>query len=154
MLFVLLSGGATLAAEDGRHVSAQYAALAPNAGGQTSYTLRYAETNWEIGAFSNQYLQAGDYPLSGAFYEVIMPLCKSDCFWKFNLQAGAGISNGGPFTQITWSSIIPLLPIWLPLKAPNYIPALRLDITTQMLFIPYRAITWSYPLWAGISYPF
>lgn len=152
MFFAAVPNG--LGADKTSYVSMQYAAMAPNAGGQTAYTLRYANDDWEVGGFSNQYLQAGGYPLTGAFYEKIFKLCRKDCFWQFNLQAGIGLSNGGPFTQITWSSIIPLIPIWLPFQAPKYVPALRLDITTQMIFIPYRAITWSYPLWAGISYPF
>lgn len=142
------------AAESKRHISAQYAALAPNAGGQTAYSLRYSSSDWEMGVFSNQYLLAGDYPLTGIIYEKVLPLCKKDCFWDFNVQGGAGISNGGPLLHLTWSSIIPLIPIWLPTRAPRFVPALRVDITTQMILIPTRAITWSYPLWAGLSYPF
>jgi hypothetical protein len=142
------------AAESRRNVSAQYAAFAPNAGGQTAYSLRYATGDQEFGVFSNQYLMAGDYPLTGATYEKVMPLCKKDCFWELNLQAGAGISNGGPLIHLTWSSVVPLLPLWLPRRAPRFVPALRLDLTTQMILIQTRAITWSYPLWAGISYPF
>ena len=34
------------------------------------------------------------------------------------------------------------------------VPALRLDITTQIIFIRYRGVSWSYPLWAGVSVPF
>ncbi len=159
LLALTLSGWISLAAEsraaDRKYtVSAQALALAPNAGGQEAYTLRLATNEWEGGVFSNQYILAGDKPLTGAFYDLRFPICDDSCFWQFFVQTGAGLSNGGPLAQITWGTVIPLLPIWLPFSAPRYVPSLRLDITTQMIFIRYRAVTWSYPLWAGISVAF
>jgi hypothetical protein len=55
---------------------------------------------------------------------------------------------------MSWGTVIPLLPLWLPTRAPPYYPALRVDFTTQMILIRWRAVTWSYPLWVGISVPF
>lgn len=142
------------AAETRYQVAVQGEALAPNAGGQTAYSLRLATNNWEAGAFSNQYIIAGDYPLTGATYAWRFPICDDSCFWQFFAQTGAGLSTGGPLAEITWGAVIPLLPLWLPSAAPRYVPAIRLDITTQLIFIRWRAITWSYPLWIGVSVPF
>jgi hypothetical protein len=146
--------GRAVAADDKYTVSAQAMALAPNAGGQEAYTLRLATNDWEAGAFSNQYIVAGDQPLTGVFYDLRYPICDDSCWWQFFAQTGVGISNGGPLAQITWGTVLPLLPLWLPTSSPRYLPALRLDITTQMIFIRYRGVTWSYPLWAGISIAF
>jgi hypothetical protein len=156
MLALGLAGPASraFAADKKYTVSAQAMALAPNAGGQEAYTLRLATNDWEAGAFSNQYIVAGDQPLTGGFYDWRWPICDDSCWWQFFAQTGVGLSNGGPLAQITWGTVIPLLPLWLPTAAPRYVPALRLDITTQMIFIRYRGVTWSYPLWAGISVSF
>lgn len=154
MLLAALPAKAVTSSSDRYTVSSQVGAFAPNAGGQEAYTLRLGKGTWEAGVFSNQYVLAGDYPLSGAFYDRRFPVCGSECFWQFFVQFGAGLSNGGPLAQITWGSMIPLLPIWLPRSAPSYVPALRLDITTQLIFVRYRAVTWSYPLWVGLSIPF
>lgn len=135
-------------------ISAQYGALAPNAGGQLAYTLKYQSNRWEYALFSNQYLLAGDYPLSGATAAYQFPVCEKECWFDFYINTGAGASNGGPIAEVTWGAKIPLLPIWLPTQAPRYVPALRLDFTTQMIFVQWRGVTWSYPLWAGISVPF
>lgn len=146
--------GVAFAADKKYTVSAQGMALAPNAGGQQAYTLKLATNDWEAGVFSNQYILAGNMPLTGATYDLRFPICDDSCWWQFFAQTGVGLSNGGPIAEITWGTVIPLLPLWLPTSAPRYVPALRLDVTTQMIFIRYRAVTWSYPLWAGISISF
>ena len=154
LILLVLYASAAYAADTKYTVTAQALALAPNAGGQEAYTLRVATNDWEVGAFSNQYILAGDYPLTGAFYDLRFPICDDSCWWQFFAQTGVGVSNGGPLAQITWGTVIPLVPLWLPFAAPRYLPALRLDFTTQMIFIRYRAVTWSYPLWAGVSVSF
>ena len=106
-------------------VTGQYMALAPNAGGQQAYALRLGTNDWEGGAFSNQYILAGDKPFTGVFYDFRFPICDDSCWWQFFAQTGGGFSNGGPFAQITWGTIIPALPLWLPHAAPRYLPALR-----------------------------
>lgn len=143
-----------VAAERRYHLATQIGALAPNAGGQTAYTLKIATNDWEVSAFSNQYLMAGDIPMTGATYDWRWPICSDGCFWQFYFQGGGGFSNGGPLLDMTWGTVIPLLPIWLPTRAPPYYPAIRIDFTTQMILIRWRGVTWSYPLWIGISVPF
>lgn len=135
-------------------VTAQYLSLAPNAGGQLAYGLRLATNNWEAGLFSNQYITAGNLPYSGGTYDWRFPICDDSCWWQFFVQGGGGLSNAGPLAEITWGTVLPLLPLWLPTSAPKFVPALRLDVTSQMIFIRYRAVTWSYPLWAGVSVAF
>jgi hypothetical protein len=154
LAFLALSAPALGAGSERYTATAQVGAFAPNAGGQEAYTMRLSTNRWEAGVFSNQYLLAGDHPLTGAFYDWRFPICDDSCFWQFFVQAGGGVSTGGPIAQATWGTVIPLLPIWLPRRAPSYVPALRLDMTTQMIFIRYRGVTWSYPLWVGISIPF
>jgi len=153
-LLALMIAGQARAADDRTTVTTQFLALAPNAGGQDAYSLRVARDSWEAGVFSNQYLLAGDKPLTGAVLDWRFPICDTDCFWQFFVQGGGGMSNGGPVAEITWGSIIPIAPLWLPTSAPKYLPAIRLDITTQFVFVRYRAVTWSYPLWAGVSISF
>lgn len=131
----------------------QTLSLAPNAGGQTAYSARLLSSDFEYGVFSNTYLLAGNYPLTGAVMNYHMPLCEKDCWWQFFAQAGGGISTGGPLAEITWGMILPLVPLWLPTKAPKYYPALRLDITSQFIFIRNRALIWNYPMWIGLSLP-
>jgi hypothetical protein len=150
MMFV---DGRRIYGEEMAQITTQVVSLAPNAGGQVAYSLRYGKESHEWGLFSNTFLLAGDLPLTGAFYDWRFALCGMSCFWQFYLQLGAGASTGGPIAQITWAAIIPILPIWLPSKAPKYIPALRLDVTSQMIFVQYRGVTWSYPLWMGITVP-
>jgi hypothetical protein len=135
-------------------VSAQYGALAPNAGGQEAYALKYQRDEWEYSLFSNQYLLAGDYPLTGFVMDYVFPVCTKDCWINFYVNTGFGGSTGGPILEATWGTQIPLLPLWLPYKAPKYVPALRIDFTTQMIFVQWRGVTWSYPVWAGITIPF
>ena len=135
-------------------VTAQYMSLAPNAGGQVAYGLKLATNDWEAGMFSNQYIYAGSLPYSGATFDWRFPICDDSCWWQVFVQGGGGFSNAGPLTEITWGTVIPALPLWLPTAAPKYWPALRIDVTTQMIYIRYRAVTWSYPLWAGVSVAF
>jgi hypothetical protein len=155
LVAIALAAGAASAARAGDYaVTAQTLALAPNAGGQQAYALRLGTDRWEAGAFSNLYLSAGSLPLSGAVYDLRLPICDHTCFWQFFVQAGGGLSNAGPLAELTWGTMIPLLPIWLPVPRFNYVPALRLDITTHMIVIRQRIVTWSYPLWVGLSVPF
>lgn len=156
VLAIVLAFAATssFAADKRYHLTAQGMALAPNAGGQEAYTLRLATNDWEAGVFRNEYITAGDYPLMGGTFEWRFPICDDACFWQFFVQAGGGGSTGGPVAHITWGTQIPLLPIWLPTRAPPYVPALRIDFTTQMIFIKWRGVAWSYPIWAGITVPF
>jgi hypothetical protein len=153
-LVMLTAAPARAVTEDRYTATSQVGAFAPNAGGPQAYTLRLAHGAWEAGMFSNQYVIAGDYPLTGGTFDWRFPVCGTECFWQFFVQLGAGASNGGPLAEITWGTMIPALPLWLPIAAPRYIPQIRIDITTQMIFIRYRAVTWSYPLWLGISVPF
>lgn len=153
LLGMALAKGA-FAADERYSVTSQVGALAPNAGGQEAYTLRLGKGDWEAGIFSNQYVIAGDLPLTGAMLDWRSPVCGVECFWQFFVQLGVGGSNGGPLAEVTWGTMIPALPIWLPTAAPRYVPQIRLDITTQVILIRYRAVTWSYPLWLGLTVPF
>lgn len=143
-----------LAADKRYALTVQGKALAPNAGGQDAYTVRVGTNTWEVGGFVNQYVTAGGVPLIGATYDWRLPICDDSCWVQAFAEAGGGISTGGPIAEITWGTMIPLLPIWLPTRAPPFVPQLRLDFTSQFIFVRYRAVTWSYPLWAGISVPF
>lgn len=134
-------------------IATQFLSLAPNAGGQEVFSLRAARENWELSLFSNQTIYAGEYPYSGCVLHRRFPVCDASCFWQFYTAVGGGVSNGGPIMEFTWSTIIPLIPIWLPLQAPSYYPAVRLDVTTQIVLIQWRAVTWNYPFWIGISVP-
>jgi hypothetical protein len=135
------------------HLALQSISLAPNAGGQTVYGFKVNRGHWELSLFSNQSIYAGNSPYSGALVHRRFAICGDTCFWQLFIQLGGGASNGGPVTELTWGSVIPLLPIWLPLRAPSYIPAIRLDVTTQIVFIRWRAVTWTYPVWVGLSIP-
>lgn len=154
LLLACLCSASASAAENRYTLTAQYESLAPNAGGQIAYGLRLANNNWEGGIFSNQYLTAGGLPLSGAVFDRRFAICDDSCWWQFFVQVGGGFSNAGPLAEVTWATIIPLLPIWLPTSAPKYYPALRIDITSHIIFSRYRGIAWSYPLWVGVSIPF
>ena len=142
------------AADTRYELTIQGKALAPNAGGQDSYSLKLATNDWEVGGFVNQYITAGGKPMVGGTFDYRFPICDDTCFWQFFAEAGGGASTGGPMADITWGTMIPLVPLWLPMSAPRYLPQLRIDFTTQFIFIRWRAVTWSYPLWAGITIPF
>lgn len=134
-------------------VAVQTKSLAPNAGGQDIYSLKISKENLEVSIFSNQNITAGNMPFSGATISKRFSICNDQCFWQFFIQLGAGGSNGGPISEMTWGTIIPFLPLWLPFSAPKFVPALRIDITTQIAYIRWRAVTWTYPFWVGISVP-
>ena len=119
--------------------SAAWQAWAPNAGGQRAYALRRATPHSEISIFMNEYLLAGNNPLYGATYDWRLPICDRNCFWQFYVQMGAGISSGGVLGEILWSSTF----LWVA----------RLDIATQIFLSQQRLVTWSYPLWLGLSLP-
>lgn len=153
-LAIFLAASKTYAAERTYVLSGQFQSFAPNAGGQQAYGLKLLTGNYEFGAFQNSYLMVGNKPLLGGNIDFRFPFCSKNCFWEVFAQVGAGASTAGPLLESTWGAVIPLLPLWLKGPAPRYIPALRLDLTTQLIFIQWRGITWSYPLWAGLSIPF
>lgn len=151
---IFLLSHASYAQGTGRiQIASQFMSFAPNAGGQEIYGLRMAKDVWETSLFSNQSISAGNLPYSGVLLHRRFSICDDRCFWQFYVAGGVGGSNGGPVTEFTWTTVIPLLPIWLPFKAPSFFPALRLDITTQLVYIRWRAVTWNYPFWVGISMP-
>jgi len=149
-----LIAGAALANEKKWTATTQVGALAPNAGGQEAYAVRLHKDEREYSLFANTYLMAGSYPLTGAIYSWRFPVCDEKCWWQFFVQLGAGGSTAGPLAEVVWGSLIPIAPLWLPRSSPKYLPAIRLDITTQMIVVPQRIVLWSYPLWLGISLPF
>lgn len=154
LLVIGLLSASAHAASDRYHLAILGRSLAPNAGGQEAYSLKLATNDWEISGFLNNYLLVGSMPMIGASYAWRFPICDDKCFWQFSFQAGGGFANAGPILEMTWNTVIPLLPIWLPTRAPPYYPALRVDFTTQIILIQWRGVTWSYPLWLGISLPF
>lgn len=126
-------------------VSLQGMALAPNAGGQESYSIRYfnEKQNIEYGLFSTNYLVTdGGFPLTGFGGTYRWNICGEDCFAQAYILTGGGISQIGPYAELTWGTIMS----WVT----------RIDITTQLYFSysEQRVITWSYPLWVGVSVPF
>jgi len=155
MVITALFGGHDVnAAGKDRTLTLQAMAFAPNAGGQEAYAVRMHQADREYSLFANRYLMAGQYPLVGGVYSVRFPVCDETCWWQFFVQLGAGISSAGPLTEIIWGTMIPIAPLWLPRPSPKYLPAIRLDIATQMIIVPQRLVIWSYPLWLGISLPF
>lgn len=128
-------------------------ALAPNAGGQDVYSLRLYHNEGEFHGFMNRTLTAGGAPLYGAGYDLTFNACE-ECFWRPFVQAGAGICTAGPYLELDWGFAIPILPIWLPMSAPRFVPQIRVDFATHVIQTTSRAITWSYPLWIGLGIPF
>jgi hypothetical protein len=152
---ILLVGQTAVAArKDFRELSVHGLSLAPNAGGQEAYRIEGYERPHAWHAFYNKALLVDGMSLLGAGYNFRMSACDENCFWRFFAQVGGGLSNGGPYGEISWGAIIPLIPLWLPTSAPKYIPSLRLDITSQFYLSRSRIITWSYPIWAGVSLAF
>ena len=135
-------------------ISLHALSLAPNAGGQQAYRLEWYRNSQAWHGFYNRALIVGDLPLSGVGYNYRLSACDESCFWRFFAQVGGGISNGGPYGESSWGTIIPAIPLWLPTAAPRYVPSFRLDITSQFFIAETRIITWSYPLWAGVSFSF
>ena len=123
-----------------RTISAQGYALAPNAGGQVAYSLRYSpEEKTEYSAFANTSLFVGKVPLSGIIYSKRLTLCER-CLVSSFAQVGAGASLAGPMLEFDWN----ITPLWL----------LRIDFATHIYFFRIHGIVWSYPLWLGVSLPF
>lgn len=152
---LLLNAAPSLAARRSfREVSVHGLALAPNAGGQDAYRLEGYDSPHAWHAFYNKALIVGDLPLLGVGYNYRMSVCDESCFWRLFVQAGGGIANGGPYGELSWGTIIPLLPLWLPTSAPRFVPSLRLDISSQFYIAKNRIIAWSYPIWAGVSFAF
>lgn len=122
-------------------ISAQQYALAPNAGGQTAWSLRLSKNDdREYSIFVNEYLQTGSFPLMGTTYDFKYALCGRSCFLQSAALIGFGISSAGPLVNLTWS----FTPLWI----------VRIDFSTHIYAIPSRLIVWNYPLWLGITVPF
>lgn len=134
-------------------VSASKGALAPNAGGQEAYAVRVVHDGAEAHAYLNRSLTVAGKPLVGAGYDLRFESCE-DCFWKAFIQTGGGLSNAGPYIELNWGLAIPLIPVWLPMAPPRYVPQLRVDFATHLIFGNIRPSAWSYPLWIGIAVPF
>lgn len=114
-------------------------AHAANAGGQDIYSIRRADDDHEISLFRNEYLISSGRPLMGATYSLRLPVCDSSCFVQGYTQLGAGLSTAGPLLDITWS----VIGLWVA----------RVDFTTQLFLTKTRIMTWSVPLWIGVSLP-
>ncbi len=143
-----------MAAEKQLKVSLQYAAFAPNAGGQITYGFRGLRNNREIAIFQNQYLTAGSEPLLGALYAWRFPICDTSCMIHVHAQAGVGATSAGPLVEFLWGTEIPVLPLGLNGGTIPYVPMLRLDIASHWIATRSRLITWSYPFWIGVTLPF
>jgi len=135
-------------------VSLQYAAFAPNAGGQITYGFRGLRNNREIAIFQNQYLTAGSEPLLGALYAWRFPICDESCLVHIHTQAGIGVTTAGPLVEFLWGTEIPVLPLGLNGGTIRYVPMLRFDIASHWIATRSRLITWSYPFWIGVTLPF
>lgn len=135
-LIILFEGRQALASA----TSLQVFALAPNAGGQEAYSLRRLNDDREWNFFLNTSINTSGIPLMGVSYAARLSLCGSTCIWDFYLEAGAGLSSGGPMIEFLWGTTW----FWL----------LRIDFSTQIFISTERAIIWNYPFWAGISVPF
>ena len=147
-------GNSALGATKPIKVSVQYAAFAPNAGGQIAYGLRAHRNNREIAIFQNHYLTAGDEPLLGALYAMRFPLCDESCMVHIHVQGGLGATSAGPLVEFLWGTEVPLLPLALNGGTIRYVPMLRFDIASHWMATRSRLITWSYPFWIGVTLPF
>lgn len=135
-------------------LTVQGLALAPNAGGQQAYRIEGFHNRHAVYGFNNRSLLVGKMTLFGAGYAYRLPICDESCFWQFFVQLGGGASNAGAYGDVTWGAQIPLVPLWLPVPQPKYIPALRIDISSHLFATRSRILTWSYPLWVGLSLSF
>lgn len=139
-LIVMGLNASPLQAGDYNTISLQYISFAPNAGGQFAYAIRWAHNDSrEYSLFSNQFLNTGKYPLSGAIYSIRFPLCPR-CVVSTSGEIGAGLTNAGPMIELDWNLTV----LWVA----------RIDFATHLYFPTVRAIAWSYPLWLGITVPF
>lgn len=152
LLFFSVFCNSAAATEKPYTVSASTGALAPNAGGQEVYFLRLHHDGKEAHGFLNKTLSVGSTPLFGAGYDLRFDACE-DCFWKAFVQVGGGLSNAGVYAEFNWGAAIPLLPIWLPMDPPRYVPQLRIDFSTHLIFGSIRPSVWSYPLCIGFALP-
>jgi hypothetical protein len=138
---VLAHGYAATAHARDYALALQGAALAPNAGGQEAWALRFATDNSrEYSIFANEYLRTGDYPLVGAIYSFRFPIFSR--VWPIYsfVQIGAGASSAGPVAEF----LMNLTPAWV----------VRIDFSTHFYAIPERVIVWNYPFWVGLTVPF
>ncbi len=155
LLGIILPPRAYGAGKNDRYtISGQGLALAPNAGGQKAYRIEVHRSGHAVYGYNNRSLLVENATLFGAGYDYRLPVCDESCFWQFFVQVGGGLTNAGGFAEATWGTMIPLLPVWLPTRAPRMIPMLRVDITSQFFATRERVITWSYPLWIGLSFAF
>ena len=117
----------------------QLKAHTSNAGGQQVYGVRRGNDTHEISGFYNQFLLSGGKPIWGGTYHWRFPICGIECFWQFYAQAGIGLSTGGPILEFTWSTTA----FWVA----------RIDFATQIFVTRTRLVSWSNPLWIGVSVP-
>ncbi len=139
---LLLSVASVATAEDKSKLvsyTGEWQAFAPNAGGQKAYALRRGTNDSEWSLFLNEFLTTGNTPLIGGLYGLRFNVCDQSCFWQFFVTTSAGISTGGPTIDVSWSTVV----LWIA----------RLDFSTQIFFTRNRIVTWSYPLWMGVSIP-
>jgi hypothetical protein len=155
ILLVLFCGfSQAMAGERGSYdVSFSQGALAANAGGQDAMAVRVHHEGRELHGYINPSLSTGGRPLVGAGYGIRFDAC-SDCFWKAFVQSGLGLSTAGPYLELDWGLAVPIIPIWLPRDPFRYVPQLRIDFATHLIFSNVRPSVWSYPLWLGFSIPF
>jgi hypothetical protein len=154
-IFLALPGWAVAAKRsDSYTITGQALSLAPNAGGQKAYRLELHRRGHALYGFNNRSLLVENTTLFGIGYDYRLPVCDESCFWQFFVQIGGGLTNAGGFAEVAWGTMIPLLPLWLPIPSPRFIPMLRVDITSQFFATTERVITWSYPLWIGLSFAF
>lgn len=133
--------GTASAKPQSKTLSMQYQSFTANAGGQEAWSLRLSMNDRiEYSIFANKYLTAENYPLLGAIYSLRLPILSRKYPIRSFTQLGAGLTNIGPVVELLWS----FTPLWI----------FRIDFSTHFYFTRSRMITWSYPLWVGISVPF
>lgn len=143
-LSLLLGSSPGRSAAEERNLTLQALALAPNAGGQTVWALRYssalASGGTEYTLFGNEYLITGNYPLMGGVYSWRFPIIGRKWPIQSFAQLGLGASSAGPMTELLWS----ISPFWV----------IRIDFATHFYARLDRAIVWNYPSWIGLTVPF
>jgi hypothetical protein len=141
LVALTFGSGASVGHSTEYSLSVQTAALAPNAGGQEAWSLRFSSGNTrEYSVFANNYLRTGKYPLFGGLYSMRFPILGRGSPVQSFAQIGIGASSAGPMAEVLWN----LTPLWL----------LRIDFATHFYFIPTRVIVWNYPFWIGATLPF
>jgi hypothetical protein len=152
LVFVSLFSTVMYSADEPFNLSLSSGAFAANAGGQDAYAMRLNHARDEFHLIANRSLEVGGLPLVGGGYDLKFDMC-DECFWKFFIQTGGGLSNAGPYGELLWGLTVPIIPIWLPTRPPRYLPHLRLDFATHLLFSQLRPSTWLYPIWLGVGVP-